>query len=531
MRRWNGWGNADIQINLPPKGLYLLKEFLGEGQIQPDYPLEKFLQRIPDSRLPQHPLISFDSKLRLDHAHGQSLPDWIRLRGGTVERFPDGVAQPATIEEVQEMLQFAADNDIIVIPFGGGTSVVGHLEVPAAQRPVLSLSLQRVNRLIDLEPENLLATFEAGVRGPDLEEQLNSEGFTLGHYPQSFEFSSLGGWVLTRSSGQQSKYYGRIEQLFAGGEILTPQGALQLPPFPASAAGPDLRQLLLGSEGRIGVLTKVIVRISPLPEKDDIHAVLFPSWDEAKEGVQELAHSCMPLSMVRLSNPKETTINLAFAGHERQLRLLGQYLRLRGIQPKQACMCLIGFIGSRHMVRSVRREALSILRRHESVSVGKPIGKVWKKNRFRSAYLRNTLWDLGYAVDTLETAVTWDKVNSTMAVIEKSIESCMAQWNESVYVFSHLSHVYRSGSSIYTTYVFRLAETPAETFNRWKTLKQAASQAVVSCGGTISHQHGVGVDHKQYLKAEKGSLGISTLQQIFSHLDPDQRMNPNKLLP
>ncbi len=531
MQRWNGWGDMDIQMDLPPEGLAMLQDLLGKGRSQPDYPLKKLLEHIPDSRLPEHPLISVDPKLRLDHAHGQSLPDWIRMRGGTLRRFPDGVAQPATIEEIHEILQFVTENDIIVIPFGGGTSVVGHLEVPATKRPILSLALHRFNRLIRLEPENLLATFEAGVRGPDLEKQLKTKGFTLGHYPQSFEYSSLGGWVITRSSGQQSRHYGRIEKLFAGGEVLTPQGPLQLPPFPASAAGPDLRQLLLGSEGRIGVLTKVIVRISRLPEKDDIYAVFFPSWDHAKEGVQELAGSSLLFSMIRLSNSKETRVNLSLAGHGHQKQLLNRYLLLRGISQGQACMCLVGFIGSRRTVRNMRQQTLAILRRHGGIAVGKAIGKAWKKNRFRSAYLRNTLWDLGYAVDTLETAVSWNKVSATMAAIEKSIKSSAETWGERIHVFSHLSHAYSSGSSIYTTCIFRLAETPQDTLNRWKKMKQSASQVVVNAGGTISHQHGVGLDHRPYLISEKGALGISTLQQILLHLDPDRRMNPTKLLP
>ncbi|MGD2270588.1 MAG: FAD-binding oxidoreductase [Desulfobacterales bacterium] len=530
MRRWNGWGDDNIKMDLPPQGLVLLQELLGEGRFQPDYPLVKFLTRVPASRLPEHPLISFDPKLRLDHAHGQSLPDWIRIRGGTLQRFPDGVAQPSTTDEVQEVFQFAADNDFLVIPFGGGTSVVGHLEVPETQQPVLSLSLHGVNRMIHFDPECLLATFEAGARGPELERQLNAKGFTLGHYPQSFEYSSLGGWVATRSCGQQAKYYGRIEQLFAGGELLTPRGLIRLPPFPASAAGPDLRQLVLGSEGRLGVLTKVIIRVSRLPERDDIYAVFFPSWDHGKGGAMELAGSSLPLSMIRLSNPKETAVNLAFAGHGRQLKLLDQYLRLRGVSQQKTCMALIGFIGSRRLVRNVRRETFAILRRHKGVSVGRPIGKAWKKNRFRSAYLRNTLWDLGYAVDTLETAVTWDKVDATLRAIEKAIENSVTQWNENIHTFSHLSHIYPSGSSIYTTFVFRLGQTPQETLSRWQELKRTASQALVDAGGTISHQHGVGRDHRTYLPGEKGALGISTLQQIFSHLDPSQRMNPGKLL-
>lgn len=531
MRRFNGWGDDTIRVDLPPKGLALLQELIGNGHIQPDYPLEKYLDRIPPSRLPQHPLVSVDLRSRLDHCHGQSLPDWIGMRAGRFQRFPDGVAQPTTIEDVQKLLQFADDHHVVVIPFGGGTSVVGHLDVPETDRPVLSLSLGGLNRLIHFDTDCRLATFEAGICGPDIESRLNAIGFTLGHYPQSFEYSTLGGWVVTRSSGQQSNHYGSIEHLFAGGEMLTPQGSLQLPPFPASAAGPDLRQFLLGSEGRMGVLTKVHVRISKRPEIDDVYALFFPSWDHAIYGVQDLAGSDLPFSMVRLSNPKETLTSLTLAGRERQIKILNHYLKYRGIRENEACMCLLGFTGSRRLMKAVKRESFAILRRHKGVPVGKAIGKAWKKNRFRSAYLRNTLWDLGYAVDTLETAVTWDKVTSTLKSIETALEDVCGTCNERIHVFSHLSHIYKSGSSIYTTFVFRLAETPQQTLDQWKALKHTASLAVVDAGGTISHQHGVGLDHKNYLQAEKGTVGIDTLKYVFDHLDPEQRMNPGKLVP
>jgi alkyldihydroxyacetonephosphate synthase len=531
MQRWNGWGDDTIYTHLPPQGLQLLSKSIGKGRVQNDCPLEDILARIPDSRLPPHPLITRDPKLRLDHSHGQSLPDWVGLRGGILQRFPDGVAVPSTVEDVQELLTFATKMNFVLIPYGGGTSVVGHLQVPKDHRPMLSLSLNRLNRMLILDPESLLATFEAGVRGPNLETQLGAKGFTLGHFPQSFEYSSLGGWVVTRSTGQQSLYYGRIDQLFAGGEILTPKGSLQFPPFPASAAGPDLRHLLLGSEGRLGILTTVTVRISKLPERDELYGVFFPTWELATEAVRLLSAFRLPLSMIRLSNPTETATYLALAGHERQISLLRHYLRLRGIQVTNACMCLIGLTGSRRLVTATRRDASSIIRKHKGVFIGKQIGEIWKENRFRSAYLRNTLWDLGYAIDTLETAVTWNKVTSTVAAIESALSSGLEPLNERIHVFTHLSHVYPTGSSIYTTFIFRLADTPEETMRRWSLLKASASRAIVEANGTISHQHGVGIDHKQYLAAEKGTLGMSTLKQLFSHCDPEERMNPKKLLP
>ena len=532
MQRWNGWGDETIKMDLPPQAVEILREMIGNGRISPDYPLNKFVQRMPETRLPRHPLISVDAKLRLDHAHGQSLPDWIGLRSGTLQRFPDGVARPSTMKEVRELLKFAGDHKAIVIPYGGGgTSVVGHLNVPETDRPVLSLSLEQLNRLISIEGHRRLAAFEAGIRGPQLEKHLNAKGFTLGHYPQSFEYSSLGGWVATRSSGQQSRHYGRIEDLFAGGIILTPRGVLTLPPLPASAAGPDLRQIVLGSEGRMGILINVIVRISPLPKKDDIYGIFFPTWEEGQGAVQCIAGSDIPFSMIRLSNPLETMTNLALAGRERQISLLKRYLQLRGISGKASCMGLIGFTGSGRTTANARRAASSIIRRHKGVGVGRPMGWAWKKNRFRSAYLRNTLWNLGYAVDTLETAVTWENVTPTMHAVEESIREALSTNNETGHVFSHLSHVYASGSSIYTTFIFRLSEDLRKTLDAWQGIKHAASQKIIAAGGTISHQHGVGSDHRKYLSAEKGDIGVAMLRNIFSHLDPDQLMNPDKLLP
>jgi len=531
LRRWNGWGDESIQLGLSPKGLALLKQRIGDGTVCPDYSLEKFLERMPASRLPSHPLVTADPRKRLECAHGQSLPDWIRLRGGTLAHFPDGVARPRTEEDIQVLLAYAADHNAIVIPYGGGTSVAGHLEINETERPVLSIALNGLNRLLGIDKNNLLAAFEAGILGPELEKHLNSEGFTLGHFPQSFEYSSLGGWIATRSSGQQSRHYGRIEQLFAGGEVFTFKGPLKLPPFPASAAGPDIRQLVLGSEGRMGILTRAIVRISPLPDVNDIHGVFFPSWNHAFQAVQTLAQSQIPLSMARLSNSQETRVSLALAGNERQVEWLNRYLKLRGIDPDLACLCLIGYIGSQRQARVARSEARSIIGRFKGISVGKRVGEAWKKNRFRSAYLRNTLWDLGYAVDTLETAVNWGKVPDTMRRIEKGLGQALDSANERILTFSHLSHVYSTGSSIYTTFVFRLAGTPQQTLERWRTLKQAASRAIVEAGGTISHHHGIGKDHLPYLEAEKGPIGINTLKQVFSYLDPNRQMNPGKLLP
>ena len=323
MERWNGWGDKTIEMPLPSGAEALLKELVGPGIPPRNASLEDVLEKIPGADLPETSgRISTTPIDRLVHAHGQSLPDWIAIRFGTLERFPDAVAFPESDAEIEDVLDFADKHRMIVVPYGGGTSVVGHLDIPAADAPVLSLSLERMNRLIGLEPENLLATFGAGVRGPDLEAALQAKGFTLGHYPQSFDYSTLGGWVVTRSSGQQSLHYGRIEDLFASGAALTPKGRIEFPPYPASAAGPDLRHLMLGSEGRMGVLTRASVRISPIPEKDALYGIFFPTWEAAVHAARELVTANLPLSMIRVSNPLETYTNLFLAGDDKKIDLL-----------------------------------------------------------------------------------------------------------------------------------------------------------------------------------------------------------------
>jgi len=467
---------------------------------------------------------------RLLHARGQGLPDWIALRSGRVGAFPDLVAWPESVADVKALIGFAQRSGALLVPYGGGTSVVGHVNPLAGARPVISVDLSRMSLLNRLDETSQLATFGAGVKGPDLEAALRTHGFTLGHFPQSFEFSTLGGWVATRSCGQQSLGYGRIERLFAGGRMETPAGPLEIPVFPASAAGPDLRELVLGSEGRLGILTEVTVRVSPLPEREEFLAVFFPDWDAGLVAARELAQSRLPLSMLRLATPEETAVTLILAGHERLIGALERYVRFRG-KGEAKCLLLVGLTGRGGIVRSARREALATSRSYGGVSAGTAFGEGWRRTRFHAPYLRNALWEAGYAVDTLETAVCWSALSSVKAGVEKALREGLEEIGERVHAFSHLSHLYADGSSLYTTYLFRLASDPDENLRRWLRLKSAASRAIVEAGGTISHQHGVGIDHLPYLAAEKGSLGLSALQSLFRHFDPGGLMNPGKLVP
>jgi len=529
MRRWNGWGDEQTEVPLKPAAREFLAASIGPGTRLPDADLPEVVARVPPSRLPDHPLIGRDAELRLRHARGQSLPDWLALRSGAIGRFPDGVALPQNRAEVRELLQLAAAQGCVVIPYGGGTSVVGHVNPPAGEAPVLTLSLARMDRLLSLERESQLATFGAGTPGPLVESQLAPLGYTLGHFPQSWELSTVGGWVAARSSGQQSLRYGRIEQLFAGGHLETPAGGLDLPALPASSAGPDLRELVLGSEGRIGILTEVALRVTPQPQSESFHVAFFPDWDAAVTAVRTLAQQRAPLSMMRLSNARETWTQLQLAGHARAVAWLERYLGLRGAGDGK-CMFTFGLTGSRAQCRAALRSCRSVFRAHGGVHTGTLLGRKWQQNRFLVPYLRHGLWDNGYVVDTFETAVNWDRVKETLADIEAALGGALADEGERTHVYTHLSHVYPQGSSVYSTCVFRCAASCEATLVRWSKLKRAASEAIVRNGGTISHQHGVGTDHAPYLPAEKGALGIAAIRGLCRQFDPQGIMNPGKLV-
>jgi alkyldihydroxyacetonephosphate synthase len=274
-----------------------------------------------------------------------------------------------------------------------------------------------------------------------------------------------------------------------------------------------------------------------LPEHESFHAIFFPDWEQGYTAVREIAQARIPASMLRLSDSVETATTLILAGHERLVGLAEQALRAVGLDEGK-CLLLFGVTGGRKLAKQARGDLIDIAKAHGGRHIGTYMGSKWRESRFLSPYLRNSLWELGYAVDTLETALPWSKIPETVATIQRNIRTGLEESGERVHVFSHLSHVYPHGASFYVTYLFRVpidrsrlgACDHDETLRRWQILKRSASQAIVAAGGTISHQHGVGVDHRPYLPAEKGALGIKMLEAIRASCDPQGMMNPGKLL-
>jgi alkyldihydroxyacetonephosphate synthase len=528
MRRWNGWGEEDVVYPLPKEALGFLVAELGESAPAPSVPAEGV--PVPLPRLPDHPGVVYDPKARLVHARGQSFADLAALRFGKVHNVPDGVAFPVCSSDIEELLEWARGADAQVIPYGGGTSVTGGVNPVENGKPVLTLSLERMQALLELDQKSHLASFEAGVQGPWLEAQLRANGFTLGHFPQSFAYSSLGGWVVTHSSGQESLGYGRIADMFQGGRMITPAGRLDLPPHPASAAGAELKYVVLGSEGCFGVLTEAVVRVRPLPEEQTFVGALLPGFEAGLEAVRELIQARVPLCMLRLSDAFETRVSFLLANLGRFGGLANRALRFRMPKGEQRCLLLYGAAGRRSDVAKALQEAAAVVRTHKGIGLGRVPGKSWQKSRFRLPYLRNALWEVGYGVDTLETATAYSKLLPTYRAVMKAMQGALATDNGRVYAMAHLSHGYETGASLYFTFFFRLANGFEETLACWRTIKHASIQAILGQKATLTHHHGVGSDHLSYMTEEKGEAGLSLLRSLKATLDPTGMLNPGKLL-
>jgi alkyldihydroxyacetonephosphate synthase len=458
---------------------------------------------------------------RFVHARGRSLPDLVWLRAGRPPTAPDAVVRPAGPGEVEAVLAACSAAGVVVVPWGGGTSVTGGVNPPAGP-PVVSLDLERLSGLARLDPVSRLATFGAGTRGPALEAALAPHGLTLGHFPQSWELSTLGGWIVTRSSGQESLGFGRIDDLLAGATAVAPGGRLELPPLPGSAAGPDLRRLVLGSEGRFGVVTEATVRVAPRPAVREVEAWLLPDWGRGLAACRELVQERAPLALLRLADPVETEVALAvgLTGHA-WAPAARAWLRLRGAGGG-ACLLLVGAAGREAAVEDALAAARSLLRRHRPARLGRGPGRRWLADRFRHPYLRDGLLDLGLATDTLETAAPWADLPRLHGAVAAALPE--------VPLLCHLSHPYPDGASLYFTFFFPCAAEPEATVAAWARLKRSATEALVAAGGTLSHHHGVGSLHAPWYPREVGEGGVRAMAAVARELDPAGVLNPHVLL-
>lgn len=513
------WGDPAAATELPEsaRGLVELAFGLSETPAAPPAPLPPsaldpaLLEDLRSALGSEHVLT--DDETRRLRTRGKSTPDLLRARAGDLADAPDAVVRPASHDEVQAVLDWAVEHHVAVVPFGGGTSVTGGL---AARRTgfagLVSLDLVRMKRLVSVDHESMTAVLEPGLRGPEAEALLAAEGVVLGHYPQSFEFATIGGFAATRSSGQASAGYGRFDAVVVGLRVATPRGSLSLGSAPANAAGPDLRQLFLGSEGAFGVITEVTVRVRALPEEKVYEGWRWPSFDAGADAMRALVQAGLQPTVLRLSDEAETAINLAKPDSI-------------GGESEGGCLMVAGFEGAASAVVARRAAVAALLSSLGGVPLGTGPGEAWAHGRFGAPYLRDSMLDVGVLVETLETATFWSNRRALYAAVRSALESSLGV---GTLVLCHVSHVYETGCSLYFTVATTQGPDP---LGRWVAAKAAANDAIVAAGATITHHHAVGTDHRPWLTHEIGELGGSVLRAVKADLDPTGVLNPGVLVP
>ena len=548
--RWNGWGWTAHKDKLAEQdGLWTwLAAELGMPALlaTPARPLESIavvpsrLTAAERARLVEilgAERVRDDTFERAFHARGRSYHDLIRMRAGDLSTVPDAVLYPRTTEEVQAILTMAGETGIAIVPYGGGTSVVGGVSAIRGRfKSVVTLDMSVMDRIVNIDPQAMTATFESGIYGPALEKALQVKGLTLGHHPQSFEFSTLGGWIAHRGAGQGSNRYGRAEDWLVATKLVTPRGILQTGGFPASATGPRLNDLVLGSEGVFGIITEATVRLHAAPAASEYYGYLFKDFASGIAAIRQAEASGVGATMLRLSDQAETRFYRAFGtlGKKRSFRerFAQLYLDNRGFDEK-ACALIAGFEGETTAVADARLKFNALARKHGAMELGETQGQRWKEGRFNGPYLRDPMMDRGVGVDTLETAASWSRLDTLHVSVRDALESAVRETAPRAggrgIVGCHVSHSYIDGASLYFTCIF--PRQLDDELGQWRTIKKAASDAIIRNGGTISHHHGIGEDHLPWLAAEKGSLGIDILRAIKMALDPKGIMNPGKLIP
>jgi alkyldihydroxyacetonephosphate synthase len=541
--RWWGWGDPEHGPALNQHTLELLRETVGISE-QPRPPVALDAVRLPQTRLDQDAKAALaaivgagavrDDRLeRVAHAAGKGYVDLVRMRAGMPAGAPDAVVLPDGHEQLRAVLELCASRGLAVVPFGGGTSVVGGVEpLSGGHGAAIALDTRRMAQITELDRESRIVTVGAGMRGPDLERALAAEGLTLGHWPQSYEYVTLGGCAASRSAGQASSGYGSIAKMVLGLRMAAPAGDIALAPLPASAAGPGVRELIVGSEGTVGVMDEVSLRVRRAPARRRYEGVMFESFAAGVQALRAMAQEHAMPEVARLSDEAETRMSIALAGGGGVKGRLGRaYLsaRGRGESRTERCIAILGFEGEEDELKRRRARAIGLARHSGGIALGGSPGRAWVAGRFQAPYLRDDLLNHGVMVETLETATRWSNVQRLHDAVAGAIERALTAEGTPGIVMCHVSHLYETGASLYYTLIARQRE--GSEIEQWRAVKRAASEAIVTGGGTITHHHAVGRDHAPWLIREIGAQGVAALGALKAELDPAGIMNPGKLLP
>ena len=547
---WWGWGDPRKRYDLLSRPFFW--PYLKSRLIIPDEPfifapkLEEI--DIPKSRLSSrliHQLkdflnetqISVSNLCRISHTYGKSYHDLIRVRYKLFPNTPDAVLFPEIEEDVEKILNWARKNKIAIVPWGGGTSVVGGVETvhEPYQKRIVVLDISRMNHVLYIDPTSLVADVEAGIFGPELEIKLQEKGLTLSHFPESFEFSTLGGWIAAGSAGQQSTLYGKIEDMIESLRVVTPLGIVNTPAHPSAATGPNQKHIICGSEGILGVITQARIRLKVIPQQKYYTTYLIDTFDNGIEMCRRIMHSGLKPATVRLSDEEETEFIISLREQKenqwknRIQKWSLEFVRKRGFQTGKRALLLIGFEGDKEQIKYHRKKINRIFSSFKTFYLGKRAAQTWYRQRFENPYLRDILLDYDLLVDTLETSTEWKNVKQLYMSVRNSILNAFKKLKIQGVITAHLSHLYPTGCSLY----FILVASPVvgKEVETWEELKAAASNAIINAGGSISHHHGVGLDHRAWLKHDIGEPSVEMLRKLKKQVDPQNILNPKKLIP
>jgi alkyldihydroxyacetonephosphate synthase len=511
-RKFWGWGFEDQQ---PPAAEVeqagrAAREHLGFGPAEVEPPPRLQDVELPPPRIePPAALAGIcrgDPYERASHAYGKAYRDIVRAYRGRFDHPPDVVAHPGDESELERVLDWCADAGAAAIPFGGGTSVVGGVEPRVAHDAVVTIDLKRMDRVLDVDGVSRSARIQAGATGPELERQLKSHGLTLRHYPQSFEYSTLGGWIATRAGGHFATLHTHIDDFVESVRAITPRGAWESRRLPGSGAGPSPDRLLIGSEGVLGVITEAWVRVQEPPAFKDSAGVLFADFERGAGAVRELAQSRLFPSNCRLLDPGEAA--------------------LTGAAPEGRALLVLGFEGP-HDVSGPMGQALELCGDHG----GEPRERrgesegAWRDAFLQAPYLRDTFLAAGILAETFESAVTWDRFAGFVAGVRGRAEAALEGAGR---VTCRLTHAYPDGAAPYFT-VLAPARRGAE-LEQWDEVKAAVSEAILDAGGTITHHHAVGRDHRPWYDRQRPDPFAEALRAAKAAVDPAGMLNPGVLL-
>lgn len=466
--------------------------------------------------------VKMDNYSRLQIAYGKTMLDLMRLREGKVENVPDLVLHPRSKEDIIEIVKYCNEEKIPVYVYGGGSSVTRGVE---CVKGGVSLDMRvHMNKVIKFNEINQTITVEAGMSGPKLEdllnnasEKLNAKGkYTCGHFPQSFEYSAVGGWVVTRGAGQNSTYYGKIEDIVISQEYVTPIGIIKSDEYPANATGPSIDEIMMGSEGTFGVLVNVTLKVCKyFPENIKRFSYIFKNWEDGRNAAREIMQGQFGFpSVFRLSDPEETDVALKLYGVEGTF--IDKMMDLKGFKPMERCLFLGFTEGEKDFAKLVNRKVGQICKKYGAMYTTGLVTKGWEHGRFRDPYMREDLQDYGIMTDTLECTVNWDNMKEVHEGVRKFCKS-----RANTICMTHMSHVYPQGANLYFIFIAKMNE-----IDDYLNYQSGILDNIQKYGAAMSHHHGIGKMTAPWLEGQIGRNQLEVYRALKRHFDPNNIMNP-----